>query len=105
MRLRKTSSSTMALAASCVFLWTTTRSRAPRGVSCWASAFQLGGTTTIGRSSPTRRLATPTPSSSVAATTLCTSFDDGQRPYEITTPIYYVNDKPHIGHAYTSVGT
>lgn len=32
-----------------------------------------------------------------------TSFDDGHSPYEITTPIYYVNDKPHIGHAYTSV--
>ena len=24
-------------------------------------------------------------------------------PYYITTPIYYVNDVPHIGHAYTSV--
>src|SRR6188768_4039693 len=22
-----------------------------------------------------------------------------------TTPIYYVNDKPHIGHAYTSLAT
>ncbi|MFM8430568.1 MAG: class I tRNA ligase family protein, partial [Holophagaceae bacterium] len=21
----------------------------------------------------------------------------------ITTPIYYINDKPHIGHAYTTV--
>ena len=21
----------------------------------------------------------------------------------VTTPIYYVNDKPHIGHAYTSI--
>ncbi|MEI3001158.1 MAG: class I tRNA ligase family protein [Victivallis sp.] len=21
----------------------------------------------------------------------------------VTTPIYYVNDKPHIGHAYTTV--
>ena len=21
----------------------------------------------------------------------------------ITTPIYYVNDKPHIGHAYTTI--
>jgi hypothetical protein len=31
-----------------------------------------------------------------------TSVDDGQRPFQITTPIYYVNDKPHIGHAYTS---
>lgn len=32
-----------------------------------------------------------------------TSFDDGEGPFYITTPIYYVNDKPHIGHAYTSV--
>ncbi|MBR3707523.1 MAG: class I tRNA ligase family protein, partial [Lentisphaeria bacterium] len=23
--------------------------------------------------------------------------------YYVTTPIYYVNDKPHIGHAYTTV--
>ena len=27
----------------------------------------------------------------------------GPSPYYITTPIYYVNDVPHIGHAYTSV--
>ena len=25
------------------------------------------------------------------------------KQYYITTPIYYVNDKPHIGHAYTSL--
>lgn len=25
------------------------------------------------------------------------------KPYYITTPIYYVNDAPHIGHAYTSL--
>ena len=25
------------------------------------------------------------------------------QPYYITTPIYYVNDKPHIGHAYTTL--
>ncbi len=31
------------------------------------------------------------------------SFSEGKRPYYITTPIFYVNDKPHIGHAYTSV--
>jgi len=24
-------------------------------------------------------------------------------PYYITTPIYYVNDAPHIGHAYTTL--
>jgi methionyl-tRNA synthetase len=26
-----------------------------------------------------------------------------QRPIYITTPIYYVNDKPHVGHAYTTI--
>jgi hypothetical protein len=35
--------------------------------------------------------------------TPATSFDDGVSPFQITTPIYYVNDKPHIGHAYTSI--
>jgi methionyl-tRNA synthetase len=25
------------------------------------------------------------------------------RPFYITTPIYYVNGKPHIGHAYTTI--
>lgn len=25
------------------------------------------------------------------------------RPFYITTPIYYINDRPHIGHAYTTV--
>lgn len=34
--------------------------------------------------------------------TPATPFDDGKSPFQITTPIYYVNDKPHIGHAYTS---
>jgi tRNA synthetases class I (M) len=34
--------------------------------------------------------------------TPATSCDDGISPFQITTPIYYVNDKPHIGHAYTS---
>ncbi|VAX42491.1 Methionyl-tRNA synthetase, partial [hydrothermal vent metagenome] len=26
-----------------------------------------------------------------------------KNPYSITTPIYYVNDRPHIGHCYTTV--
>jgi len=26
-----------------------------------------------------------------------------KRPYYVTTPIYYVNDSPHIGHAYTTL--
>jgi hypothetical protein len=28
---------------------------------------------------------------------------DGEKGFYITTPIYYVNDKPHIGHAYTTL--
>jgi len=27
------------------------------------------------------------------------------KPYYITTPIYYLNGSPHIGHAYTSIST
>ena len=27
----------------------------------------------------------------------------GKAPFYITTPIYYVNDKPHLGHAYTTI--
>lgn len=38
-----------------------------------------------------------------ATKTPSTAFDDGISPFQITTPIYYVNDKPHIGHAYTSL--
>jgi methionyl-tRNA synthetase len=34
--------------------------------------------------------------------TACFSALSPHRPFQITTPIYYVNDKPHIGHAYTS---
>ena len=26
-----------------------------------------------------------------------------RKHFYITTPIYYVNDKPHIGHAYTTI--
>ena len=25
------------------------------------------------------------------------------KKFYITTPLYYVNDKPHIGHAYTTI--
>lgn len=27
------------------------------------------------------------------------------RPLYVTTPIYYINDRPHIGHAYTTIAT
>ncbi|HUU46463.1 MAG TPA: methionine--tRNA ligase, partial [Acidobacteriota bacterium] len=30
-------------------------------------------------------------------------MNDRKQPIYITTPIYYVNDKPHIGHAYTTI--
>lgn len=29
--------------------------------------------------------------------------DTNHKPYYITTPIYYVNDRPHIGHCYTTL--
>ncbi len=29
--------------------------------------------------------------------------DKLSKPFYVTTPIYYVNDKPHIGHAYTTI--
>jgi methionyl-tRNA synthetase len=32
-----------------------------------------------------------------------TSDQTNQSPYYITTPIYYVNDRPHIGHCYTTL--
>ena len=30
-------------------------------------------------------------------------MDKGQQKFYITTPIYYVNARPHIGHAYTTL--
>lgn len=51
-----------------------------------------------------RRFRASSKLSAASSSTTITSFDDGTRPFQITTPIYYVNDKPHIGHAYTSTG-
>ena len=36
---------------------------------------------------------------------ICAMSDQSpnQRPYYVTTPIYYVNDRPHIGHCYTTL--
>lgn len=31
------------------------------------------------------------------------SSNSNGKPFYVTTPIYYVNDKPHIGHAYTTL--
>ena len=46
--------------------------------------------------------ATPPPSATATATTSTTAATS-KKPYYVTTPIYYVNDKPHIGHAYTAL--
>ena len=51
-----------------------------------------------------RRRRSPEGSRSVAGPYL--GFGDNHaadRPYYVTTPIYYVNDVPHIGHAYTTL--
>jgi len=45
----------------------------------------------------------PSTSTDIKTKTPPTAVDDGKSPFQITTPIYYVNDKPHIGHAYTSL--
>ena len=57
----------------------------------------LGATT----SSSTRLMMSTTTAPKLVGTPV-TPVDDGKRPFQVTTPIYYVNDKPHIGHAYTS---
>lgn len=78
----------------------------PQSVKSSRRSF-TGATTNIRRSSTSGRI----PSKANFGTRLLetvvvgtppTAVDDGKRPYQITTPIYYVNDKPHIGHAYTS---
>ncbi|MGE4489970.1 MAG: methionine--tRNA ligase, partial [Kiritimatiellales bacterium] len=35
--------------------------------------------------------------------TVCFETEETMKSYYVTTPIYYVNDKPHIGHAYTTI--
>jgi hypothetical protein len=66
----------------------------PSAVTRWGVPFCFAQRSAVASLSQ-QRLSSKTP---------VTSFDDGDRPYAITTPIYYVNDKPHIGHAYTSIG-
>lgn len=39
----------------------------------------------------------------MAATGLERTEQNGARAYYVSTPIYYVNDAPHLGHAYTTV--
>jgi methionyl-tRNA synthetase len=38
-----------------------------------------------------------------ADTKMAEERDAGSKPFYVTTPIYYVNDVPHIGHAYTTL--
>src|SRR4026207_2458396 len=42
-------------------------------------------------------------SSRIAAMPEQSDQKDERMKFYITTPIYYVNDKPHIGHAYTTI--
>ena len=56
---------------------------------------------TVGAASSSRLMMSTTTAAKLVGTPE-TAVDDGKRPYQVTTPIYYVNDKPHIGHAYTS---
>lgn len=68
-----------------------------------AKAFSLTSpTTSIRQFNVALRSSTVEAVSDEVLGTPATAFDDGTCPFEITTPIYYVNDKPHIGHAYTS---
>ena len=32
-----------------------------------------------------------------------TASIESRMPYYVTTPIYYVNGEPHLGHAYTTI--
>ena len=53
-------------------------------------------TTTVLHSSSPSNLSVSSPSSVSSSTTK-------SKPYFITTPIYYVNSSPHVGHLYTSL--
>lgn len=44
-----------------------------------------------------------TASTSDTGAAVAGSAEGKGRPYYLTTPIYYVNDRPHIGHAYTTL--
>ena len=50
---------------------------------------------------PSRRASWP--SRSRALSTRMSAQEGEKKGFYITTPIYYVNDKPHIGHAYTTL--
>eukprot|EP00580_Thalassiosira_gravida_P017836 CAMPEP_0201658382 /NCGR_PEP_ID=MMETSP0494-20130426/1278_1 /ASSEMBLY_ACC=CAM_ASM_000839 /TAXON_ID=420259 /ORGANISM="Thalassiosira gravida, Strain GMp14c1" /LENGTH=591 /DNA_ID=CAMNT_0048135361 /DNA_START=41 /DNA_END=1816 /DNA_ORIENTATION=- len=85
----------------------TTRKLSPFLTSSSIATNQQGQHTHLQCSRNSRLFSSSTSSveqlSSTSVGTPSTPFDDGTGPFEITTPIYYVNDKPHIGHAYTSL--
>eukprot|EP00752_Nemacystus_decipiens_P002370 g2239.t1 len=79
--------------------------RRERDAGAAAAAAAAAATATAARtrrgSSSTRATATTT---AVAAAASGAGQDGGGKgPFYVTTPIYYVNDKPHIGHAYTTL--
>lgn len=75
-----------------------------RSASAWTAPCRslVGRGTTHVSTAMSSRFARLSTAAQATIGTPATSFDDGVSPFEITTPIYYVNDKPHIGHAYTS---
>lgn len=78
------------------FAPSTTGRKRPVSISSSSGRFPFGGFSTL----TSQGIST---ADSTSNNPLATAFDDGNRPFQITTPIYYVNDKPHIGHAYTSI--
>eukprot|EP01031_Cornospumella_fuschlensis_P005069 gene5069-6337_t len=50
-----------------------------------------------------RGLGTRFSSSRLRSSTENAAKNDGRDEFYITTPIYYVNGEPHLGHAYTSI--
>lgn len=34
---------------------------------------------------------------------MCAATNPASETFYITTPIYYVNDRPHVGHCYTTI--
>jgi methionyl-tRNA synthetase len=74
---------------------------AARAFSTQLSARRLS-TSPLLRSSPSTTIVTAAQRLTQTRLSSASSNDDNT-PFQITTPIYYVNDKPHIGHAYTSL--
>jgi hypothetical protein len=88
-----------------IYAWSTARCNRALRPSTISQRLPLVENVMTSSSNPSRRQLSASDEDAGLVPLPSTPFDDGVRPYQITTPIYYVNDKPHIGHAYTSTGT